>query len=271
MNILSLVYLGNVRWFSKVCFGESVIDLHEHYVKQSYRNRCEIFGAGGRMALSVNVAKNRGAMRDVRIDYSKRWQHQHRQALVSAYAGAPYFDHYWPELESLYSRRFEFLADLNVVAAEILLRLLGSDARLRFSESYIEPAGVIADGFADRLTNKFTAGFANRFTNEITDRFANEFTDEFADGIAGRSIDKFTDLRDAISPKPRLARPDPQFRPVPYWQVFGNGVFEPDLSVVDLLFCEGPRALGVIRDSVIDNGQLTITTGENSLSQGGAA
>lgn len=205
MNVLSSAYLGNIRWFSKLCFSECVIDMHEHYVKQSFRNRCEILAPAGRTTLTVNVVKGRNddktAVRDARIDYSKRWQHQHRQALVSAYANSPYFDHYWPDLEPFYTKRFDFLIDLNVPLTETMLRLMGSDVRINFSDAYLEPDG------------------------------------------------NFIDLRDAISPKPRLDKPDPLFRPAPYWQVFG-GAFEANLSVVDLLFCEGPRALEVIHDSI---------------------
>ncbi len=34
-------------------------------------------------------------VRDLRLDYSKRWQHQHAVALLSAYKSSPYFDYYW--------------------------------------------------------------------------------------------------------------------------------------------------------------------------------
>lgn len=207
MIILSLTYLGNVQWFSKLCFGECVIDVGEHYLKQSYRNRCEIMAPGGRTTLVVNTVKgsnrDKPAVRDTRIDYSKRWQHQHAQAIVSAYGNSPFFEHYWPELEPFYTKRFEFLYDLNAGLLNTVLRLLGSPAAPSFSETYIQPG------------------------------------------------EGYTDLRDAISPKPRLARPDPLFRAEPYWQVFADRTgFEPNLSIIDLLFCEGPRALAVLRRSV---------------------
>ncbi len=52
------------------------------------------------------------------------------------------------------------------------------------------------------------------------------------------------DWRDALSDKPRLHRPDPDFELEPYYQVFSERmVFVPNLSVLDLLFCEGPEAM----------------------------
>ncbi len=197
-NILALTYLGNVQWFAKLLEG-AVIDLGEHYVKQSYRNRCEIAMPEGRMALTVNVVagSQRLPMREVRIDYSKRWQHQHLHALRSAYGRAPFFEHYWPELEPIIAQQWGFLCDLNIELLTTVIRLLKIDLTLAFSDSYIEHAEH--------------------------------------------------DFRDAISPKRRLTQPDAAFMPVQYWQVFGN--WEPNLSIVDVLMCEGPGAVDVVRRS----------------------
>ena len=52
--------------------------------------------------------------------------------------------------------------------------------------------------------------------------------------------ESFSDLRSVIQPKiPHSVRPI--YQAVSYMQVFGNQ-FVPNLSVIDLLFCEGPRA-----------------------------
>lgn len=191
MAILSLTYLGNIEWFAKLSQG-AVIDVGEHYVKQSWRNRCEIASANGRLPLTVNVAAGaqKMAMRDVRIDYSKRWQHTHIEALRSAYGRAPFFEHYWPALESVLGKAHKFLYDLDRELLEMVLRLTKSDITLMFSESYIESAE--------------------------------------------------RDFRNTISPK----RPSHGFRPEPYWQVFGG--WEPNLSVVDALMCEGPATKEII-------------------------
>lgn len=48
------------------------------------------------------------------------------------------------------------------------------------------------------------------------------------------------DFRDSISPKARLQRHDEEFTPPRYFQMFEDRLpFAPNLSVVDLLFCEG--------------------------------
>jgi len=57
------------------------------------------------------------------------------------------------------------------------------------------------------------------------------------------SADQLVDFRGGIHPKPHRAKPDAQFKSIPYPQVFSekNG-FLPNLSIVDLLFCTGPEA-----------------------------
>ena len=55
MILLPTAYLGNLQYYSKLLSGEACIDLHEHYLKQSYRNRCDILSAGGVMSLTVPV------------------------------------------------------------------------------------------------------------------------------------------------------------------------------------------------------------------------
>lgn len=201
--------MGNIQWFGKLLSGRAVIDVDEHYVKQSWRNRCEILSANGREALSVHVtAGGKTSTKDVRIDFSKRWQHQHIQALRSAYGRAPFFEHYWGDFECILSKKELYLWELNHKLLTTALRLLKSDITPTYSNSYVA---------------------------------ANE-----------------NDMRTSISPKARLSRLDAGFSPVPYWQVFcansGGGQasaegFEANLSVLDVLMCEGPAATEIIKRS----------------------
>ena len=57
-----------------------------------------------------------------------------------------------------------------------------------------------------------------------------------------------TDLRGIISPKTEISGYD-FFSPEPYPQIFGKD-FVANLSVLDLLFCEGPNARTIIKKSV---------------------
>ena len=192
MTILPLSYLPSVEYVARLLREQCVIDVGENYVKRSERNRAYILSANKVMPLTVNVVggnRPRLPMRDVKIDYSKRWQHQHWVSIVSAYKSSPYFDHYAPYLEPFYRREWRYLVDYNRELLELLLRLLGSPMELPLSEQYVE----------------------------------------------AREGD--LDLR----PKHREGS---TFVAEPYFQNFSERMpFQPNLSVLDLLLCEGPSAI----------------------------
>ena len=76
MLLLPLAYLPSVRYFACLMQGGCVVDLGEHFIKRSERNRARILAADGTKELTVHVAhanRPRQPVRDVRLDYSKRW------------------------------------------------------------------------------------------------------------------------------------------------------------------------------------------------------
>lgn len=58
----------------------------------------------------------------------------------------------------------------------------------------------------------------------------------------------WVDLRSAIHPK-KTDKIKDFYKPYPYWQVFGNK-FEENLSVIDLIFCEGKQSSAIIEKSI---------------------
>ena len=113
MTILPSVYFGSIEyWAALVQAGDdAIIDIGENYIKRSERNRTEIMTSNGVMQLSVQLAhanRPRQPMRTMRIDYSKRWQHQHLIAMESAYRSSPYYDYYADRFTPLYEREWKY-------------------------------------------------------------------------------------------------------------------------------------------------------------------
>ena len=76
MMILPAAYLPSIEYCARWAQGPCVVDGGEHFVKRSERNRTHILTAGGVLTLTVQAVRAnrpRTPMRDVRIDYSKRW------------------------------------------------------------------------------------------------------------------------------------------------------------------------------------------------------
>ncbi|MBR4968836.1 MAG: WbqC family protein [Alistipes sp.] len=149
-TVLPLTYWGNVEYFANLLRGgeEAIIDLGENYVKRSERNRTEIVTPTGGMVLSVPLIKAnrpRTPMRDMRIDNSKRWQHQHWVAILSAYRSSPYFDYIADRIAPIYEREWKFLTDLNREILQAEFDILGISPKFQFSEIYVEPNEEIID------------------------------------------------------------------------------------------------------------------------------
>ena len=150
MVILPSTYWGSVEYFAHLIQGGegATIDLGENYVKRSERNRTTITTPQGAMVLTVplcNANRPRTPMRDMRIDYSKRWQHQHWVAICSAYRSTPYFDYVADRIAHLYEREWRYLIDFNAEILSVEFSLLGLEMKHHTSEIYISPCEEFVD------------------------------------------------------------------------------------------------------------------------------
>lgn len=137
--LLSSSYLPPVNWFKAVISNEIVfIEKHEHFQKQSYRNRCEILSANGKLNLSIPLLKqgNKELITDKRISYSENWQQNHWRAITSAYKNSPYFEFFEDDFKPFYSNRHEFLFDYNLQLINTVLKILRVKKTLQFTETY---------------------------------------------------------------------------------------------------------------------------------------
>lgn len=184
------------------------IEACENYQKQSYRNRCRFYGADGVQTLSFPIVHDNGTHKnlisEVRVDYSKPWVLQHKRAITSAYGTSAYFEYYQDELFAILDGQPEKLLDLNT-------------SLLRF---FLEKTGLKADI---------------------------HLTDEFRlDGSATLHGEKIIceDLREVIHPKRQNNILSQLELEKPYFQVFSpKHGFKSDLSIMDLLFNEGPDSI----------------------------
>jgi hypothetical protein len=126
--LVSTAYLPPAEYFSLFKKADEIlIEREENYLKQSYRNRCYILSAHGLQILTVPVylgSLHKTSIKDIRIDYSKRWQQVHLGAIVASYNSSPYFKFYFDDIEKIISGNFEFLTDLNMKLTELILKML---------------------------------------------------------------------------------------------------------------------------------------------------
>jgi hypothetical protein len=145
--ILSTAYLPNVQYFSKLLHGNIVIEQHENYLKQTFRNRCEILAANGIMSLTVPVKHiaPKIPVRDVEIDYSCNWQRLHWRTIHSAYRSSPFFVYYVDDFLPFYENKEKFLFDLNCKMLDRLIELVGLKTKITLSDSYLHDESDVTD------------------------------------------------------------------------------------------------------------------------------
>jgi hypothetical protein len=116
--LVSSAYLPPIEYFSIISRSEKILIEHEeNYHKQTYRNRCYILSSHGPQMLSVPVfsgSLHKTALKDIRIDYSKRWQQVHLRAMTAAYGTSPFFEFYHDDIFRIVSSDHKFLFDLNM-------------------------------------------------------------------------------------------------------------------------------------------------------------
>ena len=137
--IISTSYFPNIQTLTKFLkYDQIIIDIYEHYSKQSYRNRCNILTANGILGLSVPVKKNnRCYSSDIKVDYSDRWQKIHEKAILSAYKNSPFYEHYIDYFSFVFSKQETFLIDLNTKILDKLLSILKIKKNYNFSTDFI--------------------------------------------------------------------------------------------------------------------------------------
>lgn len=117
-------YFSSVAQYVAIVKADKIIfEIHDNFQKQTYRNRCYIYGANGKQLLNIPVLKanSKQATKDVKIDYSEKWQQQHLRAIESAYRSSPFYDFFDIELVALFSVKEKYLLDFNFKCHEFII------------------------------------------------------------------------------------------------------------------------------------------------------
>ena len=199
MTLLYPTYFPNIASYivmvqSDVC----VFEICDSYQKQTYRNRCYIYGANGKLSLNIPVhftQKNRQNTDEIEIENASKWQSIHWKSIESAYKTSPFFEFYEDEFKELFENQKDFLLDFNLECIAVINSCLGFEPKISFSDQFSKTS-------------------------------------------------LRTDYRFLVN-----ARKEPLIETDPYIQVFQekHGSIT-NLSILDLLFNEGPNALSYLKN-----------------------
>ena len=115
------------------------IEQYEHFVKQSIRNRCTIYGANGKLTLSVpkqRKSSSKTIMKELQISYDSPWQELHWKSITSAYRSSAYFEFYEDFFVPFYTKKEKYLFDFNLKLQKIVFKCLQVEDTSTLSNSY---------------------------------------------------------------------------------------------------------------------------------------
>lgn len=190
------------------------------YDKHGWRNRNRIKTPSGAQWLTIpviakGVVENHVPINQIRVNPNEDWGRKHWQTLKQHYGKAPYFARYAPMLEDFYCSPVELLADFTIATAEWIARELGI-SHTRFVRS----SSLLAEGTkTDRLVSLFRQVGA---THYISGPSAREYMQEEKLAAAGVTLEWMT-----------YDYPE-------YEQLYPP--YDPQISILDLLFMKGPDA-----------------------------
>jgi len=190
-------YFGPISCWKQIINSNILWDVHQNYIKQTYRNRTFIHSANGLQILTVPVkhSKIKFSMLEAKIDNSIAWQKNHWRSIESAYSSSPFFEFYKDSLEKIYIKEYIYLTKFNFDLIKLILEWTDIEMKSELSKDY-------------------KIGYENSL-----------------------------DLRKDMENKKYSCSENLKYR-----QVFSdkNG-FLNDLSIIDLIFNEGPNSISYLK------------------------
>jgi WbqC-like protein family. len=141
MNVwMSVAYLAPLHYYARMLSSSNVyIEQHDNYLKQTYRNRCQIVTGNGVIPLSIPVDKGESVKclsRDIRLSSHTDWQKLHWRSLVAAYNSSPFFEYYTDDLFPFYEKKWDFLFDFNISIQSKIMELIDAEITVAFTNDY---------------------------------------------------------------------------------------------------------------------------------------
>jgi len=127
--VIQPAYFGPISQFALMAKSKDIcLEVCDNYQKQTYRNRCYIYGANGKLLLNIPIIHNKKKERqhtaEVKIETASDWQKQHLKSIKTAYQTSPYFEFYEDDFIIFFEQDYTDLLSLNIASLNLILKLL---------------------------------------------------------------------------------------------------------------------------------------------------
>jgi hypothetical protein len=121
--------------------GRISIEVNESFIKQTFRNRTQIYGPNGKHDLVIPINKKSKEFKDfakVEAKEGEDWKKNHWQSIQTAYGNAPFFEHFEMYIRSLYESSHNNLKDINELTLNLSLKLLQSKIEVHNTTNFVK-------------------------------------------------------------------------------------------------------------------------------------
>lgn len=222
------VYLPWLGLFHKIALADKFVFFDQvQYVPKDWISRNQIKSQNGPVMLTVPVLRKGyldKKIAGIEINNDVPWARKHWKTILLSYGKARFFKGHADFFESLYTRRWDLLADLNLYMLKWFLQTLRINVPVERAGEY---------------------NFEGTKSALVLDMCLKLGADIYIFGTLGRDyadIDTF--LKAGVKPVFQ------SYNHPSYSQLHGD--FLPHMSIIDLIFNEGPNSLDIIMSGNIN-------------------
>ncbi len=192
------------------------------HTKSGYINRTKIKSPQGNLMLTVPLKNKEVPINELRIANDINWQKSHWKAIVANYKKSKYWNAYKEGFEQLYISRWETIAQLNIAIIKHVMTQLAITTELLIESDF-----------------QLDFGTSNERNVHIVSHLGG---DQYLSGMGGRVYNDETIFR-----QNNIELIYQHFQHPEYTQRWG--IFQPNLSILDMLFNCGSETMEIIREN----------------------
>ncbi|WP_440880514.1 WbqC family protein [Tenacibaculum sp. C7A-26P2] len=142
MSLFIPAYFAPISQYAAIYKSKNIVfEVNDNFQKQTYRNRCYIYGSNGKLSLNVpvkhNLNKDRKKTKDTLVERNFPWQKQHLKSLQTAYRSSPFFEFFEDDLHKIFNKNYKYLHDLLFDTHFFIMDSLGLDPVFIKTSEYV--------------------------------------------------------------------------------------------------------------------------------------
>lgn len=215
-------YLPWIGFFDKLDQVDRFVLLDKaYYSKSSFVNRNKIKTPQGSFVLTVPLKNKRLPINELQIADDRNWQAHHWKAIEANYKNCPYWHDYKDGFEHIYHKKWTKIAALNIALIKHIQSLLTIPTELLLESNF-----------------PIDFGHGNTRNVNITSHLKGDL---YLSGMGARAYNDSNEFT-----AQQIALVYQHFNHPQYPQRWGD--FQPNLSIIDMLFNCGPQTIDIIRN-----------------------